>query len=101
MKKAAQSIHPLLKRMSLIQRMERGKICRMKGRAHYNHQRWQDGRNIVRYVPADQVVPLQDAIDGYQLFMQLAHQYADQIIQRTRRQRSRPTSTPKQSAVKK
>lgn len=100
MKKEAQTIDPLLKRMSRIERMERGKICRMSGRSHYNHQNWQDGRNVVRYVPADQVAPLQEAIDGYNLFMDLAHQYADQVITRTRSQSPRPAATQKQSQTK-
>jgi hypothetical protein len=101
MKKAAQKMHPLLKRMSRIQRMERGKICRMGARPHYNHQTWQDGRNVVRYVPTDQVASLQQAIDGYHLFMELAHQYADQIIKRTRRQLSSSAPCQKRSRQKK
>lgn len=101
MKKTAQELHPLLERMSRIQRMERGKICRMSARPHYNHQRWQDGRNVVRYVPTDQLASLQEAIDGYRLFMELAHQYAAQVIQRTRRQLSEPAASPKRSRAKK
>jgi hypothetical protein len=100
MKKPAQPIHPLLKRMSRIQRMERGKVCRMSGRPHYNHQTWQNGRNVVRYVPLDHVASLQEAVDGYRLFMQLAHQYADQVIQRTRRHLSRPAAPQKRSRAK-
>jgi hypothetical protein len=92
-KTEAAGISPLIARMSRIERMERGKICRMSARAHYNHQTWQDGRNVVRYVPADQVAVLQEAIDGYRLFMQLAQQYADEIIERTRRQFSRPAAS--------
>lgn len=84
MKKTTKKIHPLLKRMGLIERMERGKVCRMTGRSQYNHQTWQDGHNVVRYVPAEQVVALQEAINGYGLFMELAQQYAEKIIQRTR-----------------
>ena len=101
MKKADQRIHPLLKRMSRIKRMERGKICRMSGRPHYNHQSWHNGRNVVRYVPADQVASLQEAIEGYRLFMELVHQYADQVIKRTRRQLSRPPTSQKRSRHKK
>jgi hypothetical protein len=84
MKKATNKIHPLLERMGLIERMERGKLCRMTGRQHYNHQTWQNGQNVVRYVPADQVASLQKAIDGYNLFIKLARQYANEIIQHTR-----------------
>jgi len=70
--------------MAGIGRMERGTICRMTGRAHYNHQTWRDGRNVVRYVPVDKVASLQTAIDGYALFVKLAEEYADEIIRRTR-----------------
>jgi hypothetical protein len=79
----------LLDRMARIERMERGRICQMAGRPHYNHQTWQDGRNVVRYVPADQVPELQEAIDGYNLFRSLAEQYADEIIRVTRKERDK------------
>lgn len=75
--------------------MERGKLCRMGGRPHYNHQTWQDGRNVVRYVPLGEKDFLQDAIDGYQQFMKLAEQYAEEVIKQTRRERQ--TLFPKQA----
>jgi len=77
----------LLERMAAIERMERGKLCRMTGRPHYNHQTWREGRNEVRYVPRDDVAQLQKDIAGYQLFIKLAEQYADELIRRTRRDR--------------
>jgi len=76
----------LLEHMARIERMERGKVCRMAGREHYNHQTWVDGRNVVCYVPVDRVASLQKAIEGYRLFVELAEKYADEIIQRTRTQ---------------
>lgn len=76
----------ILERMTQIGRMERGKLCQMAGRPHYNHQTWQDGRNVVRYVPADETQDLQEAIEGYQLFIALAEQYADEVIRLTRRE---------------
>ena len=77
MKTKKQKIHPLLERMGRIDRMERGTICRMRGRPHCNHQTWQNGRNVVRYVPAAAVKRLQEAINGYRLFLELAEEYAD------------------------
>jgi hypothetical protein len=77
----------LLERMAEIERMERGTLCRMTGRPHYNHQTWHNGRNEVRYVPASQAAALGKAIEGYQLFIKLAEQYADEVIRVTRRER--------------
>ena len=79
----------LLDRMARIERMERGKLCQMSGRPHYNHQTWRNGRNEVRYVPKDDVEELNKDIAGYQLFIKLAEQYADEVIRATRRQRER------------
>ena len=79
----------LLERMADIERMERGKLCQMGGRPHYNHQTWRDGRNEVRYVPKDEVVELKKDIAGYQLFTQLAEQYADEVIRATRQEREK------------
>lgn len=92
MKKQSPPIDPLLERMSQIKRMARGKICQMAGRPHYNHQEWQDGRNVVRYVAADDVAELQEAIDGYRLFMELAEEYAAKVIRRTQEEsQSKPS----------
>ena len=79
----------LLERMAAIERMERGKLCRMTGRPHYNHQTWREGRNEVRYVPRDDVAQLQKDIAGYQLFIKLAEQYVDEVIRITRREREK------------
>jgi hypothetical protein len=88
----------LLERMAKVTRMERGKLCRMGGRPHYNHQTWRDGRNAVRYVPAEQTLFLQDAIDGYRQFLKLAEQYANEVIRQTRRERAK--LFPKQPKTK-
>ena len=76
----------LLERMAEIERMERGTLCQMAGRPHYNHQTWQDGQNVVRYVPAREAKALQEAIEGYRQFIALAEQYADEAIRLTRRE---------------
>lgn len=78
----------LLERMAKIERMERGKLCPMGGRPHYNHQTWENGRNIVRYVPADQKDYVQSAIDGYAQFKRLAEAYADEVIAHTRKEKA-------------
>jgi hypothetical protein len=79
----------LLQRMAAIDRMERGTLCRMTGRPHYNHQTWQDGRNVVHYVPIQEAPSLRKAIAGYRLFTKLAQQYADEVIRLTRRERKK------------
>jgi hypothetical protein len=77
----------LLKEIAGIQRMERGTLCRMRegpSGPYYNHQTWEKGRNVVRYVPRDRVPDLQTAIVGYRRFLRLVDAYADRIIQQTR-----------------
>ncbi len=81
----------LLERMEAIERMERGKLCQMGGRPHYNHQTWRDGKNVVRYVPKGEVEELKKDIAGYQLFAKLAEQYADEVIRMSRREREKKT----------
>lgn len=85
----------LLERMSSIEGMERGKLCRMSGRPHYNHQTWHEGRNEVRYVPKGEVEELKKDIAGYQLFAKLAEQYADEVIRASRRAREKKKRTQK------
>lgn len=84
----------LLEKMAQIERMERGKLCRMGGRPHYNHQTWEKGKNVVRYVPAREAGFLKEAIDGYQAFIKLAEQYANEVIEQTRRERARAFPKP-------
>ena len=90
----------MLERMAKIARMERGKSCRMGARPHCNHQTWQDGRNAVRYVAVAQAASVQEAIDGYGLFMRSAEQYADEIIRRTRPERVRAFPKPRNNRTK-
>jgi hypothetical protein len=77
----------LLKEIANLHQMERGKLCRMRRGPkgdYYNHQTWEKGKNVVRYVPQDQVASLRHAIAGYQKFLRLTQIYADEIIRRTR-----------------
>lgn len=77
----------LLQQIAQIQQMERGKLCVLReGPAgpYYNHQTWEKGKNVVRYVPQDRVQALQQAIAGYEQFQRLMEQYGQLIIQQTR-----------------
>jgi hypothetical protein len=79
----------ILKEIAKIERMERGTLCRMReGRdgPYFNHQTWEGGRNVVRYVARDQAEAVQSAMEGYRQFLALTKAYADLIIQRTRAQ---------------
>jgi hypothetical protein len=80
----------LLREIASIQQMERGKLCRMRrgpNGDYYNHQTWERGKNVVRYVPRDQVASLKHAIAGYEEFLRLTQIYADEIIRRSRQSR--------------
>ena len=82
----------LLKEIAAIRSMERGTLSPMKGGRYFNHQVWQNGRNHVRYVPPDEVQALRNAIAGYRRFLDLARQYADRVIQASRKRHSHTPS---------
>lgn len=79
----------LLARMAAIERMERGTLCRMGERPHYNLQAWHNGKNQVRYVRKEELQDLKDALAGHRQFWELAQAYAEEIIQQTRREHRR------------
>ena len=77
----------LLQEAAQIPRLERGKLSIMREGANgpfYNHQCREEGKNVSRYVPRDQVPAVQEAIDGYAKFEALIEEYVDQIVDRTR-----------------
>ena len=77
----------LLQQIAQIQHMERGKLCVLREGPqgpYYNHQTWENGKNVSRYVPQDQVPALQQAIAGYEQFQNLMEQYVQLILQKTR-----------------
>jgi hypothetical protein len=87
--KKTKKMQQLLEQMARIERMERGTLSRMGARPYHNHQTWEKGRNVARYVPAQEVEFLKEAIQGYNLFTQLAQRYADQVIKQTRKERQK------------
>jgi hypothetical protein len=81
----------LLAQIAQIQRMERGKLSSYsfpeRARpAHPYHklQCWEKGKNVTRYVRAEQVPLVEAALTGYAQFQELVEQYAQQIIAATR-----------------
>jgi len=80
----------ILHDLGQIQRMERGSVSVLRqgpDGPYYNHQCYEDGRNVSRYVPGDQVAELKEAIAGYHHFQQLTEQYVQQVVERTRAER--------------
>jgi hypothetical protein len=82
------SLPSILQQIANIQTMERGKLSVIKESAagpFYKIQAREHGKNLTRYVPRQQVGAFQEAIEGYQRFESLAQQYAQQVIDRTRK----------------
>jgi len=81
------SLPSILQQIAKIQTMERGKLSVIKESSagpFYKIQAREQGKNLTRYVPREQVGAVQEAIEGYQRFKSLTEQYAQQIIERTR-----------------
>lgn len=73
--------------MAQIQRLERGTVSVIRQGPegpYYNHQCYEEGRNVSRYVPLEQVSELKQAIDGYHRFQQLVQQYVQLMVEKTR-----------------
>jgi hypothetical protein len=80
----------VLQHLAQIQRLDRGSVSVIRqGPAgpYYNHQCYENGRNVSRYVPAEQVEELRAAIADHQRFQQLVQQYVELMVQKTRAQR--------------
>lgn len=87
--------------------MERGKLTSLRetsaGTA-FKLQAWENGKNVSRYIPPEQVAAVQEAVGGYQRFEALTAQYAQLKIQETRaaiaagskkKNRARSSSSPR------
>ena len=81
----------ILQAMNSITCMERGKLCsQARGPSSppfHKLQCWHQGKNHTRYVPADEVPLLQEALAGHQRFQQLAEEFVDLTVAATRRER--------------
>jgi hypothetical protein len=77
--------------LAQIQQMERGTLSVIRqGPAgpYYNHQCYEEGKNVSRYVPAEQVSQIKKAIEDYHRFQELAQQYAQLMVEKTRAERA-------------
>jgi hypothetical protein len=98
----------ILQQMNTLTRMERGKLCRQSRgpgtRPFYKLQSWHQSKNHTRYVPADEVPALQEALAGHQRFQELAEEFVTLTVAQTQAaaadrkknsRRSRPNATTK------
>ena len=80
----------ILRDLAQIQCLDRGTVSVIRqgpSGPYYNHQCYENGRNVSRYVPAEQVEELKAAIAEHQRFQQLVQQYVELLVQKTRAQR--------------
>jgi len=82
----------ILQQIADIPTMERGKLScySFKDRSgangpYHKLQQWQDGKNQTRYVSAQEVPQVQTALEGYERYQQLTAQYANLVIEETRK----------------
>ena len=94
----------VLQQIAQIQRMDQGTVSvirRGPHRSYYTHQCYENGRNVSRYVPAEQVPELEEAIEGYRRFQELVKQYVHLQVEKTRSERQeglkKKTPPPKSS----
>jgi hypothetical protein len=89
----------ILEAMNSITRMERGKLCTQShspdAPPFHKLQCWYDGKNHTRYVPANEVESLKEALAGHQRFQRLAQEFVDLTVAMTRQER--PTDRKKNS----
>jgi hypothetical protein len=81
----------ILQQIAQIPRIERGKLCVLRqgpNGPYYNHQTWENGKNVSRYVPPDQVATLQEALAGYQRLLALLDQFVQLREQASRAERT-------------
>jgi hypothetical protein len=58
-------------------------------------QRWHQGRNLTRYIPAEQVPTVREGTAGHQRFMELAQHYAQVKGQEALRMLNAPADSKK------
>jgi len=87
MKPTASSI---LQEIAQIQHLDRGTVSILRQGPegpYYNHQCYEKGKNVSRYVPSQQVPELKESIANFRRFEQLIEQYVEIMVQKTRAQR--------------
>ena len=80
----------ILQDIAQLRRLDRGSVSVIRqgpDGPYYNHQCYEDGRNVSRYVPAEQLPELQAALEGHRRFQELVEQYVQLVVERTRAER--------------
>lgn len=77
----------LLQQIAQIQHMEKGSLSPLRDRPSANFQRWEAGRNVSEYIPAEQVPLVQQHLAAYTQFTALIDQYVRQVSARSRAER--------------
>ena len=80
----------ILQDIAQIQRLDRGTVSVLRQGPegpYYNHQCYEKGRNVSRYVPSQQVPELKEAIANFHRLEQLMKQYVELLVERTRTER--------------
>ena len=97
----------ILQQIAQIQRMDHGTVSVIRQGPHgpyYNHQCYENGRNVSRYVPAEQVPELEQALEGHRRFQELVKQYVQLQVEKTRSERTaglkKKVPRPKSSSPK-
>ena len=81
----------LLQDIAKIQQLDRGTVSIIRQGPegpYHNHQCYENGRNVSRYVPSEQVASLKAAIDGYQQVQEMMAQYVQLMVEKTRAERA-------------
>ena len=81
----------LLQEIAAISSMERGKLSLysfkdrpQKSGPYHKLQRWENGKNVTRYVSAEELPQVEAALSGYEQFQRLAKEYSELVIGETR-----------------
>ena len=104
MTKSAPTPESILEDIAQLRRLDRGSVSVIRhgpDGPYYNHQCYENGRNVSRYVPGDQVADLKEAIENHRRFQQLVEQYVQLMVERTRAERqtgSKKKTPPRNSS---
>jgi hypothetical protein len=94
----------ILQNIAQLHRLDRGSVSVIRhgpDGPYYNHQCYENGRNVSRYVPGDQVADLKEAIKSHRQFQKLVEQYVQLMVERTRAERqagSKKKTPPRNSS---